>query len=88
MALRQTLEETEWIASRWRRRESLFNRDSFAGMEYDTDLVSSQGVAVTLFARESATRSEIARAKRDARNKRDVVCFYVERVPDSWYEEH
>ena len=60
---------------------------NFAGIEYDTDLVSSQGCAVTLFAKESATRREIAAAKAAAKNQRDVVCFYVVRVPDAWYPQ-
>ncbi|MFH1184683.1 MAG: hypothetical protein V1755_06545 [Chloroflexota bacterium] len=79
--------ETESLKHQWDRRESKQNGDTFAGIEYDSDLVSSRGCAITLYAPESADRSQIAKAKREARNQRDVVCFYVERVPDAWYPQ-
>jgi hypothetical protein len=67
----------------WTRRESQINHDTFAGLEYDTDVVSSRGVAVTLFVPPNTTRQQIAAAKRVARNRRDVVAFYIEKVPVS-----
>lgn len=76
----------EVLRARYKRRDSLLDRTTFAGLEYDTDLVSSQGIAVTLFALPTTTRAQISAAKRDARNKRDVVCFYVERIPAEWAE--
>lgn len=69
----------------WERRESLLCGETFAGIEFDSELVSSQGCGITLYPHEDHTRTEIADAKSAARNKRDVVVFYVKRVPKSWY---
>ena len=47
-------------------------------ISFDTHIVNSAGVAVTLFPRRGVhTVSDVALAKTRMRNQRDVVCFYV-----------
>ena len=59
------------------RTESVWTGTRFAGLHYNTELVSAQGVRCTLYRHPDTTREEVARAKREARNTRDVVSFSV-----------
>lgn len=69
------------------RRESKMNGDTFAGLEYDTELINCDGVCVTLYVTEQTTKEQIEAAKRDARNKRDVAGrFYLVQVPQAWLD--
>ena len=68
------------------RRESKLTATTFAGLEFDTDLVSSQGIHVTLFITDKTTKEQIKKAKSAAKAARDVVSFSTERVPEEWLE--
>ena len=71
----------------FQRRESKHNGETFAGLEYDTELAGSEGVRCFLFATETTTPEQLAAAEAEARQRRDVVDFITVRVPQAWLDE-
>ncbi len=65
----------------YERRESKANGDTYNGLEYDSEIVSAEGVEITLFVPKGTTRHVVEAAKSAARNSRDVVRFKTELPP-------
>ena len=75
------------LRSLWDDRESKQDNSSFHGIQFHTELAGSDGCLVILFPHEKHTDADIEAAKSEARSKRDVVHFYVRRVPEKWYTD-
>ncbi len=69
------------------RRESMVYGDTFAGLEYNTEVYSAAGCLVTLFVSDETTEDQIERAKRAARAWRDVVEIHLRKVPHDWLDK-
>ena len=67
----------------YERRESKANNDTFAGLEYDTELAGSEGVRVILYTTPETTPKQLVAAKHEARSQRDVVEFIKVLTPSS-----
>lgn len=78
--------EEEILKANFVRCESRRFGGSFNGIEYDSDIVSSEGCCVTLFPHEEHSVTDIKNAKIAAKNQRDVVYFQICRVPKEWYD--
>ncbi len=73
----------------YKRRESKLLGDTFAGLEYDTELAGPDGVWCLLFLPPGTTPEQVQEAKSAARHSRDVVSFRTQRIPAEWVEpEH
>lgn len=77
-------DELDHLQNLYDRRESKMQGGTFAGLEYDTELVSSQGVLIVLYVTDQTPQEQIERAKTAARNERDVVRFEVQKIPAAW----
>ena len=62
-------------------RESKANGDTFAGLEYDSEIIGSDGVMITLFVSTGTPFAVIEQAKAEARSQRDVAGFKIEETP-------
>ncbi len=82
-----TTTELESLRRQYDRRESKQTGVNFAGLEFDTELVSSAGCCVFLYAPEGTTPEAIEAAKDAATTARDVVYFEVVPIPADWIEK-
>jgi len=53
------------------RRESKSNGDTFAGLEYDSEIIGSDGVMITLFVSTGTPFAVIEQAKAEARSQQN-----------------
>lgn len=84
-----TAQDLEYLKPKFDHCQSLVYGDYVNGIAYEEDLVSSQGMAFTLFPHEGHSADDVKEAERELYADRDVVRIYVRRVPSSWYpEEH
>ena len=83
-----TIMDVDRLRAVWDRRESKMLGDDFAGLEYDSDLVSRDGCYMALFVPDNlkgeARARQIAKAKHEARAQTDVVSFRVLTIPADW----
>ena len=70
------------------RRESKSNGDTFAGLEYDSEIGNEDGAIITLFVPKGTPGETIDAAKDAARAARDVVQFKLEEPPTCEHDSH
>ena len=70
----------------YQRRESKANGDTYNGLEYDSEVVSADGVKITLFTPKGTTGEVMRAAMAEAKSKRVVVGFRLEVPPTCEHE--
>lgn len=83
----ETVLASDAARQRWLNRESKQTGDSFAGLQYDTEVGSAAGCVVTLYLPPGVTEQQAQAAMAEARHKRDVIDFYRLHIPQEWVDE-